>query len=153
VFKIPANGRKVAFGDAEFEHRAMGDYVRTINVEDLDRILAWGVAFSLDSSATEPMSDEAMRQITIAGYGNFPLYPILDYYIERDLVSSDLNEGTVHGGIAMTYQFGATEMQPIGGYGNLPGDMYMVLECQKATATAGEKCSFSIDWGEPNASV
>jgi hypothetical protein len=151
VLKIPTNGRKIAYGDAEFEIRHMGDYVSKIEVADLERALAWQLALLSDPQATAPIPDEVMRTLEIPGYGSFPLYPVLDWYDERHLPASELNEGTIKGGIAMTFRYGSTEMQPVGGYGNLPGGMYLVLEAQKAVAEAGHICQFSIDWGEPNA--
>lgn len=156
--KVPSNGRKIAYGDAEFETRHMGDVVRKIEFSDLERRIAWMLALAQDPNATEPLADAVVQQIQIPDVGHFPLYPVLDHYDERSLPTGEnapYNEGTIGGGVAMTYQFGQTEMQPVGGYGNLAGDMYLIFEAQKADGhrTEGIKCQFSIDWGEPNEST
>lgn len=156
VCKIPSDGRKIAFGDAEFEVRHVGDVVRKVEISDLERTIAWSLALAQDPNATSPLSDETIQSMGhIEGVGHFPLYPVLDHYDERSLPTGEAapyNEGIIGGGIAMTYMYGSTEMQPVGGYGNLPGDMYMIIECQKAAGqcVSGIQCQFSIDWGEPN---
>lgn len=157
--KIPTSGRKIAYGDAEFETRKFGDIISKIEAADLERRLAWSIALSINPEATEPVADEmvqAMSREQLGGdIGPFPLYPTLDWYDERKLYPSEeapFNEGTIGGGCTMTFTFGTTEVQPVGGYGNLSGDIYLVIEAKNilTARAAGEKCQFSIDWGEPN---
>lgn len=156
--KMPWNGRKMAYGDAEFEVRKFGDVVSKIEVSDLERLFAWQYALAYDSEATEPLSDEVMRTIETP-YGYLPYYPVLDYYddrgLELDPEYSPYNEGTVGGGCTMTFQFGNTYVEPVGGYGNIPGMVYLIIEAKNVITarTQGEWCQFSIDMGEPNNNI
>lgn len=146
--KVPDSGRYIAYGDIEFEQRHFGDYVKSIEVIDIDRLIAWQIALSLDPNASEPVSDE-----TVQGNG-YPRYPIIGHYDEKntaDMANSN-TDGTIKPGMAMTFQFGITEAQPIGGYGYIPGGMYLKIIAQKADGqTTGYKCQLSIDWAEPDA--
>jgi hypothetical protein len=128
---IPSDDRYIAYGDAEFEVREFGDYVAVIELTDLDRVLAQGAA------------DEQMKEM-------FPLYPVVAHYDERGFpdpmpVNS---KGTIMGGVAMTFQFGETVVEPIGGYGHMYGGLYLRIVVQKATRAAGQKCQISVDWAE-----
>lgn len=144
---IPASGRWIAYGDVEFESRAFGDYVKLIELTDLDRVLAMMVALQIDPGATEPVDDA-----TAAAALGLPLYPVLGHYDERGLPDPlPVNaKGNPKGGIAMTFQYGITEAQPIGGYGKLEGLMYLRIVAKKSTAVSGIKCQLSIDWAENN---
>lgn len=144
---IPQPSRWIAYGDIEFEEREFGDYVKSIQLEDADRLLALQIAQSIDPNATEPVDDA-----TAAAALGLPLYPVLGHYDEKEMPDPlPANaKGVVRGGIAMTMNFGITEAQPIGGYGYLPGGMYLCISAQKASAVAGKKCQVSIDWAEPN---
>lgn len=156
VIRIPDGGRKVAYGDAEFSVRTPGDRVTKIEINDIKRKIAWAMAKANDPEATEPLSDEAIRGM---GYipapidRSLPMYPVLDYYDERGQITDDVTEGDVFGGTIMTFQFGNTEVQPLGGYGNIPGESYLILEIQSA-APEGQRqgivATVSLDWGEPN---
>lgn len=149
---VPSKGRYIAYGDAEFESRSFGDYVAKIEVVDLDRLIAWQVAFAMDSNATEPLPDEAIQAAgnQIPG-GPFPLYPILGFYDEKNF-AEELPEnalGNPRGGMAMTFAYGSTEVQPVGGYGFIYEGFYLCIEVQKSTAVSGVKCQLSIDWAAP----
>jgi hypothetical protein len=147
AIQIPANGRFIAYGDAEFEEREFLDSISKIEVSDLDRLIAWEAALAVNPSATEPVSDAAMQA---SGDPRFTNYPVLDHYDERSLASGSSSVGSQHGGLAMSFQYGITEAQPVGGYAQVPGSMYLVIECQKETAVAGKRCKISIDWAEPH---
>ena len=129
AIQVPAPGRWIAYGDAEFENRAMGDYVSKIEIKDLDSL------------------------IPTQGQADYPLYPIIAYYDEKNFTGtpSANSIGTIKPGVSMTFKYGDTEVQPVGGYGFIPEGFYLCVELQKATATADEKCQISIDWAEPNA--
>jgi hypothetical protein len=137
-------GRWIAYADAEFEVRHFGDRISAAEVADLDRGIAWQIALAGDPEATEPVSDATVQAM------GYPLYPVVGYYDERDIDQGAANKaGTIYGGIGMTLQFGVTEAQPIGGYGWIPGGLYLVLKGQKATGqTTGHKLQVSIDWAE-----
>jgi hypothetical protein len=139
-FPIPAShgGRWIAYGDAEFQVRHMGDYVAMIEEVDLDGIIP----------------EEARAA--------FPSYPSLGWYEERELPNPlpPSTKGDIKGGIAMTFQYGSTEAQPIGGYGWLDGYLYLRIRLKKAadaptlpgkTGQAGYKSAVSIDWAENDA--
>lgn len=145
---IPSSGRAIAYGDAEFEVRHFGDYIKIIEITDLDRLIAWQIALSQDPGATAPVSDEVVQSI------GYPQYPCLDHYDERSLPNPlpPNTKGDVKGGMGMTFQYGSTETQPVGGYGNVPGNFYLRIVCQKAEGhtESGQKCQVSIDWAEYN---
>lgn len=145
---VPTNGRWIAYGDVEFESRSFGDYVKLIELTDLDRVLALMVAQQIDPEATTPVDDA-----TAAAALSLPLYPVLGHYDERGLPDPlPANaKGNPKGGIAMSFQYGITEAEPIGGYGKLEGLMYLRIVAKKASATSGIKCQLSIDWAESNA--
>jgi hypothetical protein len=146
VIPIPSNGRWLAYGDAEFDTRHMGDYVKTIEVEDIDRLLAWQLALMANPSATSPLSDAAVQAAT-----EYDLYPIMGHFDERDIDQGNTNiVGTLVGGMTMTFQYGITEAQPVGGYAFLPGGMYFRIVGKKASGhTTGFKFAVSLDWAEP----
>lgn len=145
---IPENGRYIAYGDIEFKNREFGDYVKTIEIVDLDRVLAMQIALSINPQANSPVDDE-----TAANVLGIQTYPILGHYDERNLVVPipENARGTILGGMSMSFQYGITEAQPIGGYGSLPGLMYLRIVAKKKTAVSGQECQLSIDWAEPNA--
>lgn len=160
---IPQPQRFIAYGDMEFDSRHMGDYIKKIRIEDLARLIAWGVALAIDPNATEPVSDatiQAMPAEQLPGGKALPNYPLLGAYEELkfpDLQADPFVKGTFYPGMAMTYQFGPTEATPIGGYGELPGGMYFIVVAQKSataptiqgqTGLAGYVCQMSIDWAE-----
>ena len=58
-------------------------------------------------------------------------------------------KGDIKGGMAMTFQYGVTEAQPVGGYGTLFGMFYLRIVCQKKTKISGYECQLSCDWAEP----
>lgn len=145
---VPQPGRWIAYGDCEFDVRHFGDRVTTMEVADLDRLVAWQIALAIDPGATEPVADAVVQA---SGY---PDYPILGYYDERSLPDPlPANaKGTLYPGMAMTFQYGITEAQPVAGYAFIPGGMYFRLKAKKASPnTTGFKCYVSIDWAEPKA--
>ena len=142
--RIPAGGRFVAYGDAEFENREFGDRVSKIEITDKDRLIAMQVALALDPNATEPVSDE-----TVAAMGEFPQYPVLGFYDERSIEPTAQTEGEIYGGMCMTFKYGQTEAQPVAGYAYVPEGMYFVIECRKATPVAGQRLQVSVDWASP----
>lgn len=143
---IPADGRWIAYGDAEFETRTMGDYVKTLELTDLDRLIAWQIALSIDPLATAPVSDATAQA------NGYPDYPALGFFDERDFPATmPANaRGTIRGGMAMTFAYGTTEAVPVGGYAHLPGGFYFRVIVKKATNTAGIKCQISVDWAKPS---
>jgi len=150
---IPGEGRWVAYGDAEFEVRHMGDYVSKVEVRDLDREIAWGLALAQDPNAQAPLDDSVVISLgdQVPG-GPFPLYPIVNHYDEKEL-PNPLPEnaiGDIKGGMSMTFQYGNTEVQPVGGYGFIPGGLYLYIEVQKAAGhtAAGQMCAVSVDLAE-----
>jgi hypothetical protein len=144
---IPAPGRWVAYGDAEFgPTRHMGDYVEVMEVTDLDRLIAWQIALSIDPQATAPVSDATVQA---AGY---PLYPVVGHFDERGFPGSmpPNAKGDIKGGMAMTFQYGATEAQPVGGYAFIPEGFYFRVVGKKVSGqTTGFTLAVSIDWAEP----
>lgn len=150
---VPQPGRWIAYGDAEFETRTFGDYVSKIEIQDRDRLIAWQVALEQDPNATQPASDQTIIDLgnSIPG-GPFLLYPILGHYDEKAFPSPmpDSALGDIKGGMAMTFQYGDTEVQPVAGYGFLPGSFYLYIEIQKVVAEANHKVQISIDWAEQN---
>lgn len=158
---IPQPKRFIAYGDSEFEVRHFGDYVKHIEVTDLDRLIAWQVALAMDPEATEPVADAVIQAMTAEQLGNgpFPQYPSLGAYEERSFPNPmPANaKGDIRAGMAMTFQYGITASEPVGGYGELPGGMYFRIVAQKAsdaptlqgqTGKAGYRCQLSIDWAE-----
>ena len=141
--KVPEGGRYVAYGDVEFQEREFGDYVSKIEVVDLDRLIAWQMALAADPQAQAPLDDA-----TVQSASEFPLYPVLGHYDERAVEVTANTSGTPNGGMAMTFQYGVTQSEPIGGYAFIPGNMYFVVECTKAMSGSGKKCQLSIDWAE-----
>jgi hypothetical protein len=147
VVPVPQPARYIAYGDIEFKEREFGDYVKNIELVDLNRLLAWQAALANNPEATEPLPDEAMQA------NGLPYYPVIGNYDEKladEMQADQHTRGIVKSGMAMTYQYGVTEAEPIGGYGFLPGGFYFRIAAQKATAEAGKKCEVSIDWAEPN---
>jgi hypothetical protein len=147
IVLVPQSKRYVAYGDIEFEQRHFGDYVSKIEVVDIDRLIAWQTALAINPAATEPVADEIVQA------NGFPFYPVIGHYDEKATASmqNDNTVGTLKGGMAMTFAYGLTEAQPIGGYGELPGGFYFRVCAQKAQGHgAGYKCQLSIDWAEPN---
>ena len=142
--KVPEPSRWIAYGDIEFEEREFGDYISLIEIIDHERLIAWQIALAIDPDATEPVSDA-----TVLANG-YPLYPVIGHYDERNLETTDFTKGSATGGIGMTFQYGITEAEPIGGYGYLPAGMYLRIIGKKKTAVSGKKCQLSIDWAEPN---
>lgn len=144
AIKVPDTGRHVAYGDAEFENREFGDIVLKLELSDLDRLIAWQIALAMDPEAVAPVADEVVQA------NGYPMYPVLGHYDERNLDANAPNkQGTMGGGMAMTFKYGVTEAQTVGGYGHLPGGFYFVIVGKKATATAGQKFQVSVDWAEP----
>ena len=165
---IPPPHRYIAYGDAEFETRHIGDHVSQIRVVDHNRLIAWGVALALDPEASEPVSDafiQAMPSNQLpTGYA-LPHYPMVGAYEELKFPAEIFGnppadphvKGVVKPGMAMTLNYGLTESTPVGGYGKLPGGMYFVISAQKSadapaldghTGLAGYKLQVSIDWAE-----
>lgn len=145
--KVPDGGRYIAYGDIEFEQRHFGDYVKNIEIVDYDRLVAWQIALSLDPNASEPVPDAVVQS------NGYPIYPIIAHYDEKDYasMSNGNTSGTVKSGMAMTFQFGITEAQPVGGYGFIPGGFYLRIVAQKADGHgAGFKSQLSIDWAQAN---
>jgi hypothetical protein len=145
---VPSTSRWIAYGDIEFKNREFGDYVSTIELTDLDRLLAMQVALGIDPNATQPVDDA-----TAAAALGMPLYPVLGHYDERGMPDPlpTNAKGNPRGGISMSFQYSITEAEPIGGYGQMLGGMYLRILAKKKTASAGQECQLSIDWGEPNA--
>lgn len=148
AIQVPGSKRFIAYGDAEFEQREFLDCISKIEVSDLDRLIAWQIALSINPSAEEPVSDAT---VIATGDPRFANYPVLDHYDERGFGAPGAStSGTVLPGMGMSFEYGITEAQPIGGYGEIPGGMYLVIECQKETAVANKRCKISIDWAEPH---
>jgi hypothetical protein len=152
---VPANGRYVAYGDAEFEIRDFGDGIIKLEIADLDRVIAWSIALAQDPEATEPVSDATVIALgdQIPG-GPFPLYPVLGHYDERAFPNPlpENAKGAISSGIGMTFNYGVTEAQPIAGYGYIPGLMYLRIICKKSSDAIVQeniKCMISVDWAEP----
>jgi hypothetical protein len=108
------------------------------------------MALAIDPEATEPLTD---AQVQASGDPKLAAYPILGHYDERGFPSPPPanSAGTILPGMGMTFQFGLTEAEPVGGYAFLPAGVYFIVECQKETAVASKKCKISIDWAEPQA--
>lgn len=142
---VPSDGRWVAYGDAEFQDREMGDYISILEITDLDRQIAWGMALAANPNATAPVADSVVQA------NGYPLYPVVGHYDERAFPSTmPANaKGTIRGGMSMTFQYGTTEAQPVGGYGFIPGGFYFRIVAQKATAIAAKKFQVSVDWAQP----
>lgn len=148
AWQIPAKGRYVAYGDLEFETRHIRDSVVTLEVTDLDRLIAWQIALQMDPNATEPVPDSVVQA------NGFPDYPVVGHYDERELpgTPSANTKGNPSGGMSMIFQYGITEAQPVAGYGFIPEGMYLRVIAKKdpnATPQAGVVCTMSIDWAEP----
>lgn len=145
AIQVPAKGRYVAYGDCEFETREFLDAVTKLEVSDLDRLVAWQIALSMNPDATEPVPDEVVQA------NGYPLYPILDHYDERSFLETptENSAGNIIGGMAMTFKYGVTEAQPVAGYAYIPAGLYLVLEATKETVVADKRCKISIDWAEP----
>jgi len=142
---IPTDGRWVAYGDAEFSIRHMGDYVSVIEITDLDRLIAMQIALSIDPNATAPVADSVVQA------NGYPLYPVLGHYDERAFPTTmPANaKGTIRGGMGMTFQYGITEQVPVGGYAFVPGNFYFRVVGQKATGhTTGFTLQISVDWAQ-----
>lgn len=142
---VPGDGRWIAYGDIEFNERHFGDHLSVLEITDLDRNIAMQMAVGMDPSATEPLSDETVRE------NGFPLYPVVGHYDERgfpDPLPAN-SKGTIKGGMTMDFKYGVTEAQPVGGYGFIPGYLYLRICGQKADGqTTGHSCQLSIDWAE-----
>lgn len=142
---VPVGGRWVAYGDVEFQTRHFGDYVKIIEITDLDRLIAWAMAMEQDPNAQAPLDDAVVQA------NGYPLYPVLGHYDERDFPEEmPANaKGTIKPGMSMSFQYAITEAQPIGGYGYIPGSFYFRVIAQKADGQGiGHKCQISIDWAE-----
>ena len=141
-FPIPAAGRFLAYGDAEFEVRHFFDRITGILVRDDDRLIAWQAALAGDPGATEPLPDAVIQSLTaeqLGGVGPFPHYPILGGFEDQDLTPGPAlyeNGPPQWGpGMTMTFQYGGTEVGPVGGYAFVDGNFYFVITAQK-----GERC-------------
>lgn len=133
-FPIPAAGRFLAYGDAEFEVRHFFDRIISICVRDDDRLIAWDIALQLDPEAIAPLSDEDTA--TMAG---IPTYPVLGEYGDAAVpLGAPIFTGgpPAYGpGMSMTLAYGITEVSPVGGYAFVPGNFWFVVIAQK-----GERC-------------
>lgn len=141
-YPIPAAGRFLAYGDAEFEVRHFFDRIVGIHIRDDDRLIAWGVAMAMDPEATAPLDDAVIQSLTaeqMGGVGPFPRYPILGGYEDQELEPGPaIFEGGPPAwgpGMSMSYKYGMTEVGPVGGYAYVDGLFYFVITCQK-----GERC-------------
>jgi hypothetical protein len=141
TFAVPipseGGGRWIAYGDSEFEVRHFQDRVVSVRLMDLDGIIP-----------------EEMRSA-------FPEWPKIGYFEEDDFPDPmpENAKGTISGGMAMTFQYGMTEMSPIGGYAWAPSGFYLEIILKKdpiAPALPGKsegdqsgyRASLTVDWAE-----
>lgn len=179
AIQIPADGRWVAYGDAEFEERQFLDSVAGLYVEDSSRLFAAAIGHGLylagllgeDRALTDgemqafptlvgtalelgrdATIDEIRALLQDRSWEPMPLYPIVGHYDERAIVDPNPagQLGTWKPGLAMTFQYGVTEAQPVGGYAWVPGLCFFIIEMQKETAVAGKRGKVSVDWAETN---
>lgn len=175
---VPAGGRYIAYGDAEFENRHFFDRVIGIEVCDKDRLIASQIGGALGAGTLDDASMRALpsvvgsalglgRDATPAemdaqfGAGNwdFPAYPTLKTYHEDSFPASP--ESFAGGppqwssGMSMTFKYATTEVSPIGGYGYLPGGFWIKITCKKGERAVGAErvgvgLAVSIDWAAPS---
>lgn len=135
--KIPGNfpdtGRYIEGGYALMDSYDADDYLLSW-VEDKDRKIAMLMALAMDPSATEPLTDEQVR-----GSGQAPAsYPILDTYYDTDVDPTQAGWyfwPTAQGNSLPP--IGECEIEPMGWYGQLPSEMYLVLEVHRPNVATG----------------
>jgi hypothetical protein len=71
---------------------------------------------------------------------------VVGRYSENEMPESEF----FGGGVAMTFMYGSTEVQPVGGYGYVPSGFYLRI---RAKSVAGKNTTgmVSIDWAKPKA--
>lgn len=138
-------GRYVAGGYAISNDYNVDDYV-TVHVEDKDRCIAMAIALSMDPEATEPVSDETVRNMgEIPEIGKFPMYPIVKSYTDDELPPE--NQGWFFWPIAGSLH-GECEVEPIGGYGFIPSGFYLLLKYIRPEEVKTGECRINIYWGK-----
>lgn len=147
-YPIPADGRYLAYGDAEFEVRHFFDRIIGIYLRDDDQLIAWMVALMMDPGATEPVADAVVQSLEGLPGGPFPRYPILGSYEDNEI-----NDGPPlyaggppkwGAGMSMTFMYGNTEVGPVGGYAFVEGDFYFVIRAKKGERCLGSKAGIAF---------
>lgn len=135
-YPVPAGGRFLAYGDAEFEERHFFDRIIGIWLRDDDRLIALQIAQTLNPEATEPLTDA-----DTAVMAGLPRYPILGHFEDEELVEGPpLFEGgppSWCGGMTMSYRFSNTEVSAVGGYAFISGMFYFVIRAKKGERATG----------------
>lgn len=154
-FKVPGifgsgDGRFLTGGYGISEDYNKDDYV-FVTVEDKDRIIAWIVAQSQNSNATQPAPDSFIQGIgVIPGIGRaFPSYPTIASYTEED--AAEENKGWYFWPNAQGNNLppvGEVEINPIGGYGFAPSGFYMKLVYQRPSGITTGSFRANFDWGK-----
>lgn len=143
------DGRYIAGGYAISEDYNKDDYV-DVYAEDVDRIIAWGVALSINPNATAPVSDATVIAAgVIPGYGAFPQYPIIKSYTDDEADAA--NRGWYFWPLAMgnsAAPAGECEVEPIGGYGFMPAGFYLKLIYIRPNTLTTGSCRVNFYWGK-----
>jgi hypothetical protein len=146
--KVPDAGRYIAGGYCIIDSYDDHDYVE-VYVEDKDRMIAWALALHMNPSATEPIPDAYIQGMgEIPGYGAFPIYPIVKSYTDLDVPEE--NRGWHFWPLALGNNLdphGYTEVEPIGGYGAVPGRFWLVIIVKRPNKNFG-LARIDLFWGE-----
>jgi hypothetical protein len=105
----------------------------TCTVEDIDRMIAWTVALTINPAAEEPVSDA-----TVQAMGDYPSYPVIGSYTD-DEVPSD-NQGWYFWPLSLggsNDPIGEVELEPLGFYGFVPAGFYIVFTVIRPNVSGG----------------
>jgi hypothetical protein len=143
-----SDGRYVAGGYAISEDYNKDDAV-LVYIEDKDRIIAMGIALSMNPNATTPVSDATVQGAgVIPGYGAFPNYPTLKSYTDDEQPTD--NQGWYFWPLAngTSSAAGECEVEPIGGYGFIPAGFYIKLIYLRPVGVNTGSCRVNYYWGK-----
>lgn len=145
----PNSGRWMAGGEAILDSFDWGDHAE-VYVEDKDRMIAWGIALAQDPNATEPVSDDFIKQAGVlpAPFNEaFPEYPTVKSFTEEEVAEE--NKGWFFYPESMGSQppYGILDVTPIGGYGFGPPGFYLKIIVKRPNLTIGT-ARINVFWGK-----
>ena len=130
---IPGVGERSIAGGYGFLDTYDPDDFMTARVEDLDRMIAWGVALAIDPGATEPVNDAFVQAM-----GQYPAYPVVGSYTDDDAPIE--SQGWYFWPCAMGNNLppvGEIEVEPLGFYGSVTSGLYLVFEVTRPNVSDG----------------
>lgn len=158
TLKVPGqyalnHGRFVAWGEAWFKTRTAGDKVSTVIVRDDDRVLATIIRAQVSQAVggdigRNPTDQEIQNGLLILTeeiqipIPQFSSYPIMKPYHDEELPEE--NQGCY---IPLAYT--NAEIEPVGGYGFIPAEFYIVVIGKKGGQGPFDDTFYiNIDWAK-----